>query len=109
MKITSCADNTNDKNVTTMTVKDIRGHLYKIPATGFDVMCGCSVQEGEVRVQKEADEQLRGQHRSDRERDGRAEENSEHKTSESRASSVYQTVVIANITGQLRVTFEYVQ
>ena len=37
------------------------------------------------------------------------EENSEHKTSESRASWVYQTVVIANITGQLRVTFEYVQ
>ena len=37
---------------------------------------------GEARVQKEVDEELRGQHRSDRERDGRAEEYSEHKTSE---------------------------
>ena len=109
MKIMSSADNTSNKNFTTMTVKDIRGHLDKIPVTGFDVMCGCSVQEGETRVQKEVDEELRGQHRSDRERDERAEENSEHKTSESRTSSVYQTVVIANITGQLRVTFEYVQ
>ena len=67
--------NTNDKNLTTMTVKDIRGRLDKIPTTGFDVMCGCSVQEGKTRVQK-VDEELRGQHRSDRERDGRAEENS---------------------------------
>ena len=40
---------------------------------------------------------------------GRTEENSEYKTSESRASWVYQTVVIANITRQLRVMFEYVQ
>ena len=52
MKITSCADNTNDKNFTTMTVKDIRGHLDKIPATGFDVMCGCSVQEGKFVFRK---------------------------------------------------------
>ena len=64
---------------------------------------------GEIRVQKEVDEELRGQRWSDRERDGRTEENSEYKTSESRASWVYQTVVIANITRQLRVMFEYVQ
>ena len=48
MKITSSADNTSNKNLSTMTVKDIRGRLDKIPATGFDVMCGCSVQEGKL-------------------------------------------------------------
>ena len=52
MKITSSADNTNNKNLTTMTVKDIRGRLDKIPATGFDVMCGCSVQEGKFVFRK---------------------------------------------------------
>ena len=52
MKITSCADNTSNKNLTTMTVKDIRGHLDKILATGFDVMCGCSVQEGKLVFRK---------------------------------------------------------
>ena len=40
---------------------------------------------------------------------GKLEENSEYKTSESRAAWVYQTVAIANITGQLQVMFEYVQ
>ena len=40
MKITSCANNTNNEYLTTMTVKDIRGRLDKIPETGFDVMCG---------------------------------------------------------------------
>ena len=94
MKITSSADNTSDKNFPTMTVKDIRCRMDKIPATGSDVMCGCSVQEGRARVQKEVDEELRGQRQSDRERDGRAEEYSEHKTSESRASWVCQAVVL---------------
>ena len=70
-----------------MTVKDIRGRLDRILATGSDVMRGSSVQKGRL-------EELRGQHRSDRERDGRAEENSEHKTRESRASWVCQTVVL---------------
>ena len=52
MKITSCADNTRNKNLTTMTVKDIRGRLDKILATGSDVMCGCSVQEGKLVFRK---------------------------------------------------------
>ena len=61
MKIASCANNTNDKNFTTMTVNDIRSRLDKILATGFDVMCGCSVQEGKLVFRKEVDEELRGQ------------------------------------------------
>ena len=40
MKITSSADNTSNEYLTTMTVKDIRECLDKIPETGFDVMCG---------------------------------------------------------------------
>ena len=77
-----------------MTVKDIRGRLDKTLATGSDVMCGVPRAGGEVHVQKEVDDELRGQHRIDRERDGRAEEYSEHKTSESRASWVCQAVVL---------------
>ena len=40
MKITSCANNTSNEYLTTMTVKDIRECLNKIPETGFGVMCG---------------------------------------------------------------------
>ena len=40
MKITSSADNTSNEYLTTMTVKDIRECLDKIPETGFGVMCG---------------------------------------------------------------------
>ena len=40
MKITSSADNTSNEYLTTMTVKDIRECLNKIPETGFGVMCG---------------------------------------------------------------------
>ena len=57
MKITSCADNTSNKNLTTMTVKDIRGRLDRIPATGSDVMCGVLRAGGEARVQKQVDEE----------------------------------------------------
>ena len=52
MKITSCADNTSDKNFTTMTVKDIRGRLDKILVTVSDAMCGCSVQEEKLVFRK---------------------------------------------------------
>ena len=82
MKITSSANNTSIKNLATM--KDIRSHLDKILATGFDVMCGSSVQEGKFVFRKEVDEDFRKQRRSHRERDRRSEENSEHKISESR-------------------------
>ena len=50
--VTRCADNTSNKNLTTMPVKDIRGRLDKILATGSDVMCGCSVQEGKFVFRK---------------------------------------------------------
>ena len=46
MDVINCADNTSDKNPTTMTMKGIRGRLNRILATGSDVMCGCSVKEG---------------------------------------------------------------
>ena len=38
MDVMSCADNTSDKNLIT-TVKDLRGRLDRILATGSDVMC----------------------------------------------------------------------
>ena len=38
--VTSCADNTNNKNLDTVTVKDIRGRLDRILATGSGVIRG---------------------------------------------------------------------
>ena len=52
MNVTSCADNTSVKNPATMTVKDIRGRLDRILATGSDVMCRCSVKEGKLVLRK---------------------------------------------------------
>ena len=55
MRVMNRADNTSDKNPTTMTMKGIRGRLVRILATGSDVMCGCSVAGGEACAQEEGD------------------------------------------------------
>ena len=52
MRVMNHADNTSDKNPTTMTMKGIRGRLVRILATGSDVMCGCSEQEGKLVLRK---------------------------------------------------------
>ena len=52
MGVMNCADNTGDKNLAIMTVKGIGGHLNKIPATGQDVMCMCSVKKGKPVLRK---------------------------------------------------------
>ena len=52
MGVMNCADNTGDKNLAIMTVKSIGGHLNKIPATGLDVMCMCSVKKGKLVLRK---------------------------------------------------------
>ena len=52
MRVMNRADNTSDKNPTTMTMKGIRGRLVRILATGSDVMCGCSEQEGKLVLRK---------------------------------------------------------
>ena len=46
MDVMSCADNTGDKDLATMTVKGISVRLDRILVTGSDVMRGCSVKEG---------------------------------------------------------------
>ena len=52
MRVMKRADNTSDKNPTTMTIKGIRGRLVSFLATGSDVMCGCSVQEEKLVLRK---------------------------------------------------------
>ena len=48
----NCADNKGDKNLAIMTVKGIGGRLNKVPETGFDVMCMCSVKKGKPVLKK---------------------------------------------------------
>ena len=49
MRVMNRADNTSPN---TMTMKGIRGRLVRILATGSDVMCGCSEQEGKLVLRK---------------------------------------------------------
>ena len=81
MGVVNCADNTGDKNLAIMTVIGIGDRLNKIPATGFDVMCMCSMKKSKPVLRKKVmsavvicqrkSRLLRGQRWSDREREGR--------------------------------------
>ena len=48
----NCADNTDDKNLSIMTVKGIGGRLNKITATRLDVMFMCFVNKGRPVLRK---------------------------------------------------------
>ena len=52
MSVMSCADNTDAKNLSIMTVKGIGGRLNKITVTKLDVMCLCFVKKGNPVLRK---------------------------------------------------------
>ena len=52
MSVMNCADNTDAKNLSIMTVKGIGGRLNKITVTRLDVMCVCFVNKGNPVLRK---------------------------------------------------------
>ena len=127
MRVMNRADNTSDKNPTTMTMKGIRGRLVRILATGSDVMCGCSEQEGKLVLRKKVMSVVVISQRKPRNwKDDfyisiyfennvgvavnvKGDEGfGDHENSKSRTSRMRQTAVL-HATEQLQVTIEYVQ